>query len=649
MASWRDTVLKDFERGIARLTLVSDPDGLLTEEGMLTEIRSRGFDLIPFDDPIAFRFAYESKYRAIWDSGRQTDLVVVLRSEQDIDKLPYDLLCAGRKLRYSLHTLLPKLTYPVVEAIDRSCLDALYDAYQQHDDSSLGERATKEFVLTHCFRIVPHLVSTAVDLLKLLLSRHYGNAAFPKTLDDFLLASFKSKRHFAPLPLDDIWPHRDKFLRFMQSEWEVLLKSFSDKSIKCLVPFEHQDVRAYVDTYFWEGLLTPVAVEHIGEIPAWAHVGTAYDAHADTVARLRNLMSLCRETLPANDAAHRDWQKTAHQWAELVLMRLELGQTLQADLATAWSSLHVDIETKFERWMLDRFASLHNLPFVPQPVVVHHVPRFLAVERGRQDLAKLALVVIDGIALDQWLLLRRLLEAAEPSWRFDEASVFAWVPTLTMISRQSIFAAEPPLYFADSLDSTGKEQSHWIRFWEDQGVNRSAVEYVKQVESGDSEELNQCLQNPHLAVLGVVVNSVDKIMHGEQQGTAGMHDAIRLWSAKARSILGRLLDSGCAVYITADHGNVAARGIGVPKQGVLVETAGSRARIYANRQFQDEARSQFPDTIEWSNVGLPADRHVLLPSGLRSFSSEGKEVVSHGGIALEEVIVPFVKLSRDVS
>jgi hypothetical protein len=173
------------------------------------------------------------------------------------------------------------------------------------------------------------------------------------------------------------------------------------------------------------------------------------------------------------------------------------------------------------------------------------------------------------------------------------------------------------------------------------------VEYVKQVETGNSEELGQCLDNPHLAVLGVVVNSVDKIMHGEQQGTAGMHDAIRLWREKARSIVRRLLDAGCAVYITADHGNVAARGIGTPKQGVLVETAGSRARIYANPQFRDEARAQFPDTIEWHNVGLPADRYVLLPSGLRSFSTEGKEVVSHGGIALEEVIVPFVRLSRD--
>ena len=90
MANWRDTILKNFKPKISRLTLVADPDGLLTEEGMLSAIRERGFDLMPFDDAIAFRFAYESQYRSRWDRGQNTDLVVVLRStEQQLDKLSF--------------------------------------------------------------------------------------------------------------------------------------------------------------------------------------------------------------------------------------------------------------------------------------------------------------------------------------------------------------------------------------------------------------------------------------------------------------------------------------------------------------------------------------------------------------------------------
>ena len=74
MADWRQKILKHFKKDIRRLTLVSDPDGLLTEEQMLTEIKQRGFDLIPFEDSIAFRYAYESKYRSI-----PTDLPVEIR------------------------------------------------------------------------------------------------------------------------------------------------------------------------------------------------------------------------------------------------------------------------------------------------------------------------------------------------------------------------------------------------------------------------------------------------------------------------------------------------------------------------------------------------------------------------------------------
>src|SRR3954471_6426455 len=89
MANWRDTILENFKPKISRLTLVADPDGLLTEEGMLSAIKDRGFDLIPFGDSIAFRFAYESQYRSRWDQGQNTDLVVVLRSaEPQLNNLP---------------------------------------------------------------------------------------------------------------------------------------------------------------------------------------------------------------------------------------------------------------------------------------------------------------------------------------------------------------------------------------------------------------------------------------------------------------------------------------------------------------------------------------------------------------------------------
>jgi hypothetical protein len=140
MTSWRDQILQEFTPQVARLTLVADPDGLLLEEGMLEGIHERGFELIPFDDNIAFRYAYESRYRSHWDRGEQTDLVVVLHAQAgDLAALPYDLLQAGRKLAFSLGDIFPSLSYRVLSALDRGDLDILYSAQMRHAPGALGE------------------------------------------------------------------------------------------------------------------------------------------------------------------------------------------------------------------------------------------------------------------------------------------------------------------------------------------------------------------------------------------------------------------------------------------------------------------------------------------------------------------------------
>src|SRR5213076_1789278 len=109
-------------------------------------------------------------------------------------------------------------------------------------------------------------------------------------------------------------------------------------------------------------------------------------------------------------------------------------------------------------------------------------------------------------AFDQWLLLRKHLESGDTAWRFQESTAFAWVPTLTSVSRQSIFAAEPPLYFPDSFERTDRERNLWCRFWEDQTSSRGIAELIKPVESAQSIQLEEALANPRLRILGMVVN-----------------------------------------------------------------------------------------------------------------------------------------------
>ena len=103
MDNWRDSILDEFVPGTARLTLVDDPDGLLREEGLLDAIRARGFELMAFEDRVAFRYEYETRIRCRWDRGEPLELIVVSRSPASgLDRLPHDLLQAGRRISFSI-------------------------------------------------------------------------------------------------------------------------------------------------------------------------------------------------------------------------------------------------------------------------------------------------------------------------------------------------------------------------------------------------------------------------------------------------------------------------------------------------------------------------------------------------------------------
>src|SRR5688572_24217260 len=117
MTGWRDPILQNFTpqiASVARLTVVSDPDDLLSEPGVVEGIRDRGFEIIAFDDHVRFRYAYEQRFRRLWDLGETTTLVVVLRAGHgDIHALPYDLLEEARRqsrvFSFSLAELFPNL------------------------------------------------------------------------------------------------------------------------------------------------------------------------------------------------------------------------------------------------------------------------------------------------------------------------------------------------------------------------------------------------------------------------------------------------------------------------------------------------------------------------------------------------------------
>jgi hypothetical protein len=55
---------------------------------------------------------------------------------------------------------------------------------------------------------------------------------------------------------------------------------------------------------------------------------------------------------------------------------------------------------------------------------------------------------------------------------------------------------------------------------------------------------------------------------------------------------------------------------------------------------------KYPGSLEWPCIGLPDDYLALIAPPLRAFISAGKRTVAHGGICIEEAIVPFLTIAR---
>lgn len=661
MSSWRNTILKDFVPNVAKLTLVSDPDCLLTEEKLAMELRDRGFDLIEFNDPIEFRYAYESKYRSIWDRGEHTDLVVILRlQDAELVALPYDLLQAGRKLSFSLGELFPNMSYPVVEQLDRSLLDALFDAQEKTSPDRMGDNATKDFILRHVFGVAAELISTEVELLRFLLRLHYGASAIPSMLACRLVEVFENSGSFKDWSLFQIISDAEQFFAFIQERWPIFLESLNetnqvkgnseDYGLKVKGPltlqFDHQDIRVYIDNLFVEGKLTPVNLPGIDTAKdSWILCGISAAKSDGKDLRISRLFEIVDAFELSMDSRYTDWTVFAMKWAELSAL---MHTASNFEHKKRYSETGQKLNGLFIDWLETHYASLINLP-PSTPAMLHHVPRHLARSIEDQKHKKIALVVIDGLSLDQWVTVRNIIQKQISDLILHESATFAWIPTLTSVSRQAIFSGKPPIYFPSSINSTNSEEKLWKQFWQGHDVSKLDIAYKRSLGDGDVEAAMDSLINPsQTKVVGLVIDKVDKIMHGMQLGAAGMHNQIEQWcqGEYLASLLNYLSNHAYEIWITSDHGNIESIGKGRPAEGAIAECRGERVRIYPTPELRSQVSSTFSFAREWLPSGLPYDYFPLVATGNDAFVNEGDLIVGHGGIAIEEVIVPLIKVER---
>lgn len=641
MSDWREEILENLLQDDRPLIIALDPDALVLEEGIQQAILNRGYEIVSYNDPFSFRIVYESEYRERLERWRDDPVKLIVRFPHTRrESIPYDLLRDGSCVTITINDIFPLFSYPVVRLLEPVYYDALYESAKNYRGERMGNAKTREYILKTVFRIAPDEIRDPTDLVSLLCRIHYERKVVPEELVNHCLEIWTrlgiGKEETRPLF------NRDRFMNYLQSQWVRYINASDTPEIH----FDHQEIRLYVESFFLEGSLKPIEVDDPATLPEWATCGIIRDPLADARRHLRNLLSKISESIPGENARYADWKHIARLWAGAIVIRGKLHTSLRRGESEEFDRLHLSIESAFRDWLFAHFKSLPNQPYLPAPVMVHHIPHFIAHELARNG-GRIALIVIDGMAIDQWLIIK---EALGNEFSYREDSVYAWVPTITSISRRSLFAGETPAFIEHTLGGETDEERLWRRFWSgSSGFERLSVGFSKGHHLINESEVDELLHDATPSILGLVVNIIDNLMHRTTMGTPELHSDIRLWLEKGvfRNLLAGLLERGYAVYITADHGNVSAEGIGRPSQGLLVEETSARARLYDRAVFMEQAHSKYPeDSFAWEGDYIGTGHSVLITDALKAFSDPGKEVVSHGGVSIEEVIVPFVRVMR---
>lgn len=659
--TWRETILSKFVREAGRLTLVADPDGLLTEEGVLAGLQERGFSLLTFEDPVIFRLAYETRFRSHWDLGTNTELVVALRTASaDISQLPFDLVATGRPLAFSLDELFPTLNPGVLAELDYSQLDAAESALEASGSSEeRGPIGTAEFLLIYLYQWSP-AQTTPEQIVAWLLTHHYHNRSLPRALAEHAAKVWRRQPELTNLPLIDWLLDSGKFLGFIQSEWQRFVaeklptvegvreptSTYEAGSFE--VPFSSGQMRVILDNCFADGLLRPVSLEgrkpHLLPDQAWMQCGIMGQSPQQ---RAERALSRAADRLPEPDAPHQQWQAYARTWASARAAVASLPAADRGSAQATLENLRDQADHRFQAWALQRFGLLSSLPANP-PVMAHQIVHWL--QQQREETAKrYALVVLDGLAWDHWLIIRDYLAQRQPGWACSDHSTYSWIPTITRVSRLSLFTGMPPL--AGGIEgSIHRETKGWTNFWRDAGLQAHRIGYhnVSLLPGEAGNELNAINADlDHYEVVGIVVRAIDELMHGEHLGEAGLLSHVRDWldHGALEQLFSSLFEAGLSIVVTSDHGCLEATGVGKPNQGVLLDERGQRACLYTSEEFRQDGLAQFPDAIAWTDVGLPSGTHYLLANGRTAFLPTGTKQVVHGGLTIDEVVVPCISLS----
>lgn len=327
-----------------------------------------------------------------------------------------------------------------------------------------------------------------------------------------------------------------------------------------------------------------------------------------------------------------DWSVT-HQAETMRKISEQLLRAIRLGHIDALRDEIAGINDSFQQWVDSGYYASLNSSALLRPQSVDKVLPHIAANHLAQADDRVALVVVDGMAYWQWLVLEQRLTQAGLCPVVN--TLVSWLPSITMLSRQALFRGEAPRM--DYVQNPANEHRLWLDYWQRQGVWSSDTQYIY---DGEPFEWYPCTRR-----LALCTVELDEMMHASHH-YADLLDLTDNWAQRFEPRIRALKSDSFTVYLTADHGNVLADGWRTltPAEKVYLHASGSRGlRHLIYKPSAHEARDEMV-TYGTPDVKTLSRANFVCLRGTEAFVRPGQREITHGGSHFLEVVVPFVKI-----
>ena len=285
---------------------------------------------------------------------------------------------------------------------------------------------------------------------------------------------------------------------------------------------------------------------------------------------------------------------------------------------------------------------------------------------------KVFLIVIDNFRYDQW---RILAQEIGDMFDMEEDMYTSILPTATQYARNAIFSGLMPQQIAKMFPEL------WVDEDEEEGKNlneepliRTQIErfrrhdtfsYHKVNDSAGADRLLERLHDLRKNDLNVVVvNFIDMLSHArtesrmvrELANNESAYRSITLsWFRHSvmADLLKALAQTDSKIVITTDHGSIRASKP-VKIIGDRNTNTNLRYKLGKNLNYnpkevfaiKDPAKAQLPaPNLSTSYVFATGNAFFAYPNNYNYYVSYYKDTFQHGGISMEEMLIPLITLS----